>query len=247
MRSLLFRTSIGGALACLACGGQSDKFTAPNANPGRSDTYDSSTHERGGATVTSGGATTIGNISSGDTSVTLAGRTNTGLPTDIRTDWGSAKAGGHGGATVAYGASPGTGGATRAFARGSSGLSGAATTSSVPWTNGIAPLHVDGKYLKDPDGNVVILRGVSIADPMEVETRGAGLSAEQVVDRISDASLGYSVRTGCGPLYGCSRETIKGRSPPRLGGPALYQCSAVDSQLALALSAGTGRPSASAN
>ncbi len=54
-------------------------------------------------------------------------------------------------------------------------------------------LHVEGRYLKDPAGNTVILRGVALADPSDVNLRG-GLSAIDVIDRVSDPNDDFYAR-----------------------------------------------------
>ncbi|WP_232343084.1 DUF4397 domain-containing protein [Halosimplex litoreum] len=58
-------------------------------------------------------------------------------------------------------------------------------------------LHRDGNLIKDPDGNVVTLRGVNIADPKRINVTSAarGKDAVQVIDMLTDASNGWYPRT----------------------------------------------------
>ncbi|WP_246391850.1 glycoside hydrolase family 5 protein [Halosimplex pelagicum] len=58
-------------------------------------------------------------------------------------------------------------------------------------------LHRDGNLIKDPDGNVVTLRGVNIADPkrINVTSQARGKDAVQVIDSLTDASNGWYPRT----------------------------------------------------
>jgi len=99
------------------------------------------------------------------------------------------------GGKVDTGAQPGTGGGVAA----SGGQSNAGGSSS--WTNGIAPLHTEGKYFKDPNGKTVILRGVSIADPTDVDNRNSALSANQVLDLLTNSARGYYARVVRVPIY----------------------------------------------
>ncbi|WP_082223216.1 glycoside hydrolase family 5 protein [Halosimplex carlsbadense] len=57
-------------------------------------------------------------------------------------------------------------------------------------------LHRDGNLIKDPDGNVVTLRGVNIADPkrINVTSQARGKDAVQVIDMLTDASNGWYPR-----------------------------------------------------
>ncbi|QLH77149.1 cellulase family glycosylhydrolase [Halosimplex rubrum] len=57
-------------------------------------------------------------------------------------------------------------------------------------------LHRDGNLIKDPDGNVVTLRGVNIADPkrINVTAPARGKDAVQVIDMLTDASNGWYPR-----------------------------------------------------
>lgn len=71
------------------------------------------------------------------------------------------------------------------------------TTGSVlppDWTNGIPPLHTEGRHFKDPFGNVVILRGVALADLKEVNTERAGMSVEKLLELLTDADAGFYAR-----------------------------------------------------
>jgi hypothetical protein len=81
----------------------------------------------------------------------------------------------------------------QAGAAGAAGALGCAA-GDQPWTNGIAPLHVEGRYLKDPAGNVVVLRGVALADLREVNQRDSSAHVNEVVTRVSDADAGFHAK-----------------------------------------------------
>lgn len=71
------------------------------------------------------------------------------------------------------------------------------STGSMPppdWTNGIPPLHTEGKYFKDPSGNVVVLRGVATADLEEVDTERPGMSVEKLLELLTDAEAKFYTR-----------------------------------------------------
>lgn len=84
---------------------------------------------------------------------------------------------------------------------GDGGTAGKGGGDDRPFTRGIAPLHVEGSRVVDPSGNTVILRGVSIADPVDVDNRDTGPTAIEVVDRLSDASQGFYARVIRIPVY----------------------------------------------
>ncbi len=68
----------------------------------------------------------------------------------------------------------------------------------TPW------LHVDGKYIKDPGGNTVVLRGVSLIDIGAIEHQGAFRGRKTAVDLINmatDESDGWYSRVVRLPVY----------------------------------------------
>jgi endoglucanase len=96
------------------------------------------------------------------------------------------------------------GGAAGQGARGTAtGGSGGVSAGGSPsnWTHGIAPLHTEGRYLKDPNGNVVVLRGVAIADPVDVDNRGSSLTVAQLLGRLTDSASGFYTRVVRIPVY----------------------------------------------
>ncbi len=89
-----------------------------------------------------------------------------------------ASGGGLGGAA---GKGGGGGSAGSAGSSGSGGSAGAGGSSGqLPW------LHVDGNLIKDPQGNTVILRGVSLIDIGTTEEWEGGVS--EMIDRLTNAS-----------------------------------------------------------
>ena len=68
----------------------------------------------------------------------------------------------------------------------------------TPW------LHTDGKYIKDPYGNIVILRGVSLVDLGCIDhdvNRFRLKNARQLVDMATDSSNGWYARVIRLPVY----------------------------------------------
>jgi endoglucanase len=74
------------------------------------------------------------------------------------------------------------------------GCSGSASKCPRGWTNGIAPLHTEGRFFKDPTGNVVILRGVAIVDPVDLDNSGGTMNTDRLLSLLSDANQGFYVR-----------------------------------------------------
>jgi fibronectin type 3 domain-containing protein len=54
------------------------------------------------------------------------------------------------------------------------------------------PLHVDGKYFKDPSGNIVILRGVAMIHTPDMDTTRPG--HEFMIDNVTTAANGWYAR-----------------------------------------------------
>ena len=57
------------------------------------------------------------------------------------------------------------------------------------WTNGIPPLHTEGRHIKDPRGNVVVLRGVALADLHDVDTERQGMSVQSLLALLTDTGF----------------------------------------------------------
>ena len=66
--------------------------------------------------------------------------------------------------------------------------------SSPPPQGGLPPLHTDGRFIKDSAGKTVILRGVAVADLMELDTMRAPMNVARLLDLVSDASQGWYAR-----------------------------------------------------
>ena len=73
---------------------------------------------------------------------------------------------------------------------------------NTPW------LTVSGRYIKDPSGNVVILRGVSLVDQGVADTRTR--NARQLIDMATDASSGWYARVVRLPVYPDAIDTTPG-------------------------------------
>jgi endoglucanase len=71
-------------------------------------------------------------------------------------------------------------------------LAGCGSSSGAPQR--LPPLHTDGRFIKDSAGNTVILRGVAVADLMELDTMRAPMKLASLLDLISDASQGWYAR-----------------------------------------------------
>ncbi|WP_010248401.1 cellulose binding domain-containing protein [Acetivibrio cellulolyticus] len=68
----------------------------------------------------------------------------------------------------------------------------------TPW------LHVDGKYIKDPGGNTVVLRGVSLIDIGAIEHQGSfrgGKTAVDLINMATNESSGWYSRVVRLPVY----------------------------------------------
>lgn len=97
--------------------------------------------------------------------------------------------GGAGSTTITQAATATTGAAST--------ITSSSSTGSMPpsdWTHGIPPLHTEGRHFKDPFGNVVILRGVAVADVKEVNTERPGMSVEKLLDLLTDEEAGFHAR-----------------------------------------------------
>jgi endoglucanase len=64
---------------------------------------------------------------------------------------------------------------------------------NTPW------LNVSGRYIKDPSGNTVILRGVSLVDVSVADSRTR--NARQLIDMATDSSNGWYARVVRLPVY----------------------------------------------
>ena len=65
---------------------------------------------------------------------------------------------------------------------------------AASWTNGIPPLHTEGRVFKDPAGRTVVLRGVAMADPLDLDNRGEDMDSARLLARLTDASDGFYAR-----------------------------------------------------
>jgi hypothetical protein len=163
-------TSTGGATGVggNTSGGQIDSgstATIGGASGGNGGATESTTVATGGAT---GGKTAAG----GRTAST--GGTTGGAPGGTKATGGGT--GGKGGATstggttgtdgATGGASGGTGGATGGTNGNTSGATGGASggTGGAAGTGALPALHVDGKFVKDPTGKTIVLRGYALID-----------------------------------------------------------------------------------
>ena len=86
----------------------------------------------------------------------------------------------------------------------------AAQAISTPW------LTVSGRYIKDPSGNIVILRGVSIVDVSVADSRTR--NAPALVDMATDNANGWYARVMRFPVY---PEAIDGQ-PGWIANPDTY-------------------------
>ena len=77
---------------------------------------------------------------------------------------------------------------------GRSTLGGTGGAGGTNPADGIPPLHVEGRYLKDPTGHTVVLRGVALADPVDVAHRDAGLTTPALLERLTNADDGFYTR-----------------------------------------------------
>jgi endoglucanase len=55
-------------------------------------------------------------------------------------------------------------------------------------------LHTDGKYFKDPAGNIVILRGVDLGDLAMMNTQRGSMSVFKMIDTLTNESHGWYAR-----------------------------------------------------
>jgi hypothetical protein len=144
-----------------------------------------------GATGTAGGTTVMGGTTATGGTAVMGGTTVTGGTTGT----GGAKGGtggAKGGTTGGSGGTTGTGGATGGATGGSGGSTG---------TGGLPALHVEGAFIKDPNGKTIVLRGSSLIDIGALYAYGgnsvAGISAR--MDKIAAAGIqGHVVRM---PVY----------------------------------------------
>src|SRR5512147_201500 len=88
--------------------------------------------------------------------------------------------------------------------------SGSAGAISTPW------LSVSGRFIKDPAGNNVILRGVSLVDVSVADSRTR--NARQLIDMATDEANGWYARVVRLPVY---PETID-MQPGWNAGPDAY-------------------------
>jgi hypothetical protein len=114
--------------------------------------------------------------------------------------WGAALAACFGLSILGCAVGPPPGGTGTGGAAGQSGspcengaAGGTAATAQAPEVPATPWLHVEGNQIKDPAGNVVILRGVATADIGSVEAWEGGIT--QMIDRLTNASD----TQGCSP------------------------------------------------
>ncbi len=67
-------------------------------------------------------------------------------------------------------------------------------TDAEEWTGKIPPLHTEGREFKDPYGNTVVLRGVAVADPVDVFNRDTGMTMPELFDVLTDEDDGFYTR-----------------------------------------------------
>ncbi len=93
---------------------------------------------------------------------------------------------------------------------------------STPW------LHVEGIHIKDPKGNKVVLRGVSLPDIALNDYReGAGKSATELIEMLTDREKGwYStvIRLPVYPIWKLGYNTNPNRYDQRYIRPAVEKC-----------------------
>lgn len=72
----------------------------------------------------------------------------------------------------------------------------ATTQAELPadWTGGIPPLHTEGQSFKDPRGNTVVLRGVALADPLDLDNRGENMDVARLLTELTDDGQGFYTR-----------------------------------------------------
>jgi endoglucanase len=81
---------------------------------------------------------------------------------------------------------------------------------NTPW------LSVSGRYIKDPNGNTVILRGVSLVDVGVADTRTR--NARQLIDMATDSASGWYARVVRLPVYPDAID----KTPGWIAGPDAY-------------------------
>jgi endoglucanase len=82
-------------------------------------------------------------------------------------------------------------GGVRAGAGGTDAAAGDSDGAPVP---GPPRLHTEGRWFVDPAENVVVLRGVAVADLHDVDTMRAPYDVAKLMDLVSDASQGWDAR-----------------------------------------------------
>ncbi|HTX90661.1 MAG TPA: cellulase family glycosylhydrolase [Anaerolineales bacterium] len=78
-------------------------------------------------------------------------------------------------------------------------LSGALLPSRVAYAINTPWLHTSGRFIQDPNGNTVILRGVSLVDVSVADSRTR--NARQLIDMATDSSNGWYARVVRLPVY----------------------------------------------